>query len=157
MADIHIVREHGLGMPQARKLALRWAEEAERKLDMECTYEEGKTSDVVSFKRPGAHGELKVGKDRFELNARLGLLLGVFKAKIEQAIVENLDKLLAHKDPLYAFEEGLAKHEKGPAKGHAKAEAHKAEAHKAEAHKADGHKAAKTHKTAAKPAPRKAG
>ena len=146
MADIHIVREHGLGLPQARKLALRWAQEAEKKLDMECTYEEGKASDVVSFKRPGAHGELKVGKDRFELTARLGLLLGVFKAKIEAAIVENLDKLLAHQDPLYAFEEGLAKHEKGSAKDH---------------EKADGHKAAKPHKApakaAAKPATRKAG
>ena len=113
MADIHIVREHALGLPKARKLALRWAEVAEKKLDMACTYEEGKTSDVVSFKRPGAHGELKVDKERFELNARLGLVLGVFRHKIEAAIVENLDQLLAHDDPLYAFEEGLARHEKG--------------------------------------------
>jgi len=144
VADIHIVREHGLGLPQARKLALRWAEEAERKLDMECTYEEGRTSDVVSFKRPGAQGELKVGKDRFELNARLGLLLGVFKGRIEGAIVENLDALLAQEDPLHAFEQGLAKHEKGAAgKGHDKAEAHKA----AKPHKAAGKTAAAKHAT----------
>ena len=43
-----------------------WAEVAENKLDMDCTYEEGKLSDLVSFKRPGASGELKVTKDRFE-------------------------------------------------------------------------------------------
>lgn len=133
MAEIHIVREHALGLPKARKLALRWAEVAEKKLDMACTYEEGKTSDVVSFKRPGAHGELKVNKDRFELNARLGLVLGVFKGRIESAIVENLDQLLAHEDPLYAFEQGLAHHE---AKGEKPAE------------KAHGH-GAKPHKTAA--------
>jgi putative polyhydroxyalkanoate system protein len=111
VADISIVREHKLGFEQARKLALRWAEVAEQKLDMECTYEEGKGHDVVHFKRPGAHGELNVAKDRFVLEAKLGLLLGVFKHKIETAIVENLDELLAHKDPLNAFEQGLARHE----------------------------------------------
>ena len=126
MADIHIVREHALGLAQARKLAFRWAEVAEKKLDMECTYEEGRTSDLVSFRRPGASGELKVTKDRFELGARLGLLLGVFRGKIEGEIVKNLDQLLAQEDPLNAFEQGLAKHEAKhdarPAK-HAKAHA----------------------------------
>jgi putative polyhydroxyalkanoate system protein len=130
LADIHIVREHGLGLSQARKLAFRWAEVAENKLDMDCTYEEGKLSDLVSFKRPGASGELKVTKDRFELVARLGLLLGVFKGKIESEIVKNLDELLEQKDPLHAFEEGLAGHEAKkaarPAKPHA--DTHKAAA-----------------------------
>jgi putative polyhydroxyalkanoate system protein len=120
LADIHIVREHGLGLPQARKLAFRWAEVAENKLDMACTYEEGKLSDVVSFKRPGASGELKVTKDRFELVARLGLLLGVFKGKIESEIVRNLDELLEQQDPLHAFEQGLASHEAKKAVKHAK-------------------------------------
>lgn len=138
MADIHIVREHGLGLEHARKLAFRWAEVAEKKLEMECVYEEGKASDVVSFKRPGASGELKVTKDRFELQARLGLLLGVFKAKIESEIVKNLDQLLEHEDPLHAFEQGLAKHE-GRAEGkHAKPEAKRA-------------RHAEPHKPAAKP------
>jgi putative polyhydroxyalkanoate system protein len=149
LAEIHIVREHGLDLARARKLAWRWAETAEKKLDMECTYEEGKTSDVVNFKRPGASGELKVTKDRFELVARLGLLLGVFKAKIESEIVRNLDELLVHEDPLYAFEQGLAHHEAKKTAKHGKphAEPHKA-AH-AEPHKA-AH--AEPHKAAAKPA-----
>lgn len=132
MADIHIVREHGLGLDRARKLAFRWAEVAEKKLDMDCTYEEGKAHDLVSFKRAGASGELKVGKDRFELNARLGMLLGVFKAKIESEIVRNLDELLAHEDPLYAFEQGLHKHETKHAAKHEKKPAKHAE-HKAPA------------------------
>ena len=143
MADIHIVREHGLGFPAARKLAFRWAEVAEKKLEMDCTYEEGKTSDVVSFKRPGASGELRVTKDRFELDARLGLLLGVFKGKIEGEIVKNLDQLLAHADPLHAFEQGLATHE---AKKHAKYAKH--EPKHAKPH-------AEPHKPARPPAPRK--
>jgi putative polyhydroxyalkanoate system protein len=68
---------------------------AEEKFDMECTYEEGKTEDLVTFTRSGVNGELKVTKDRFELDARLGFLLGAFKDRIEGEIVKNLDTLLA--------------------------------------------------------------
>lgn len=109
MPEIHIKREHALGLAGARKLAFQWAEAAERKLDMECTYEEGKTSDVVSFTRSGVNGELKVTKDSFELDARLGFLLGAFRDRIETEIVKNLDLLLAQKDPHHAFDKAMAK------------------------------------------------
>ncbi|WP_332814260.1 polyhydroxyalkanoic acid system family protein [Ramlibacter sp.] len=108
MPDIHIEREHSLGLPRARQLAFKWAEAAEGKLDMECTYEEGKTSDLVSFTRPGVNGELRVTRDRFELHARLGLLLGAFKDRIETEITRNLDELLQHADPVQAFQHGVA-------------------------------------------------
>lgn len=111
MAEIHIVREHALGLEQARRLAFRWAEVAEKKLDMACTYAEGSASDVVGFRRHGAHGELRVTGDRFELRARLGLLFAMFRHRIETEIAKNLDALLAHADPLHAFEQGLARHE----------------------------------------------
>lgn len=119
MADIHIVRAHGLGLERARKLALRWAQVAEKKLDMQCSHAEGRGFDEVRFRRAGAHGALKVTKDHFELDARLGLLLGVFRHRIETEIVRNLDQLLAHEDPLHAFEHGLAKHEEKHAGRHA--------------------------------------
>jgi putative polyhydroxyalkanoate system protein len=109
LAHIHITRQHSLGLAEARKLAFKWAETAEEKLDMECTYEEGKTSDLVSFTRTGAHGELKVTKDKFVLDAHLGILLGAFKEKIESAIVKNLDELLAHESPIHAFEKAVAR------------------------------------------------
>ena len=108
MPDIHITREHALGLPAARQLAFRWAEVAEEKLGMECVYEEGKTSDLVTFTRNGVNGELKVARDRFILDARLGLLLGVFKERIESEIVKNLDELLTHKEPLKVFDRELA-------------------------------------------------
>ena len=117
MPDIHIQRDHTLGLPQARKLAFRWAELAEEKFDMECTYEEGKTSDLVSFTRSGVNGELKVTRDKFELDARLGFLLGAFKDRIETEIVKNLDELLAQTEPLKALDKAVAKHStKAPAK-----------------------------------------
>ncbi len=94
MADIHIERDHTMGLLQARKTAFQWAEQAEEKFDMSCTYEEGATSDEVSFTRSGVSGTLKVTKDKFELDAKLGFLLGAFKEKIEDAIVKNLDTLI---------------------------------------------------------------
>jgi putative polyhydroxyalkanoate system protein len=96
MSTIHIHREHHLGHAAARKLALRWAEEAERDFGMACTYEEGDDEDTVHFQRTGASGTLKVLPHAFELEAKLGFLLGAFKDRIEAEIVKNLDELLAH-------------------------------------------------------------
>src|SRR3954453_18181380 len=110
MPDIHIEREHALGLAKARELAFKWAEQAEQKLAMECVYEEGKTADLITFSRSGVNGELRVTKapfsrsgvngelrvtkDRFALDARLGFLLGAFKSRIEAEVTRNLDLLL---------------------------------------------------------------
>ena len=95
MADIHIHREHRLGLAKARKTAWQWAEAAEKKFGMECTVIEGKTSDVVEFTRAGVDGRLVVDADSFDLTARLGLLLGAFRSRIEAEIEENVDAVLA--------------------------------------------------------------
>lgn len=95
MADIHIHRVHSLGLAQARKTAFRWAEQAEAKFGMECTVIEGDDNDVVEFTRSGVDGKLVVTADAFDLTARLGLLVGVFRQRIESEIEENLDALLA--------------------------------------------------------------
>lgn len=95
MADIHIHRKHALGLVKAREMAFNWAEDVENKLDMSCTYEEGKTEDCVSFTRSGVNGTLVVTKDGFELKAKLGFLVSAFKDKIEAEISKNLDALLA--------------------------------------------------------------
>ncbi len=100
MADIHIEREHTLGLAAARKLAWQWAEQAENEFDMSCTYEEGKKADDVQFTRSGVSGCLHVTEDRFVLDAKLGFLLGAFKERIESEIVKNLDTLLAAKKPV---------------------------------------------------------
>ena len=94
MADLHIVRKHTLGLAKARKIAFDWAEQVERDFSMECTYEEGRSADLVRFTRSGVQGELQVTKDHFELDARLGFLLGAFKGRIEAEIVKMLDALI---------------------------------------------------------------
>lgn len=98
MADIHIERQHGMNMAQARKTAIKWAEQAEAKFDMECTYQEGDGSDELCFKRSGVTGNLIVTEQNFVLKAKLGFLLGAFKDKIEGEIVKNLDALIAKQE-----------------------------------------------------------
>jgi len=95
LADLHIVRKHALGLPAARKIAFNWAEQVENDLGMSCTYEEGRSADKVCFSRAGVQGELLVTKDTFELDAKLGFLIGAFKGRIEAEITEMLNQLLA--------------------------------------------------------------
>ena len=95
MANVHILREHTLGLAAARKLAHAWAEQVEGKFDMACSYEECINSDMLTFTRAGVNGTLQVTQDHFELDAKLGFLLGTFKDRIEAEIVKNLDALLA--------------------------------------------------------------
>jgi len=95
MPDIHIHRVHQLGLAKARKVALQWAEDAESKFGMACTILEGDTSDTVEFTRSGVTGTLIVAPDHFDLDARLGFLLGAFAKTIESEIEKNLDALLA--------------------------------------------------------------
>jgi putative polyhydroxyalkanoate system protein len=97
VADLHISREHALGLHAARKLAFTWAEHVEKEFGMSCTYEEGKLADEVCFTRTGVEGTLTVTRDRFELKAKLGFLVGAFKGRIESEIVKNLDDLLKTK------------------------------------------------------------
>ena len=99
MPDIHIHRTHALGLTKARAVALQWAEEVEKKFDMECTILEGETSDTVEFSRAGMKGELIVAPDHFQLDARLGFLLGAFGKTIEVEIEKNLDALLVKSKP----------------------------------------------------------
>ena len=95
MADIHIHREHSLGLAQARKLARDWAEQLEQQFDMACTVIEGETSDSVEFVRSGVNGVLIVAADHFDVEAKLGFLLAAFSKAIEAKIEKNLDSLLA--------------------------------------------------------------
>jgi len=97
MAELHIVREHALGLAKARKIAFKWAEQAEAEFGLECVYEEGDTEDEVMFSRAGVKGILLVSPVHFDLRAQLGFLVGAFKHTIEAEIVKNLDTLLAPK------------------------------------------------------------
>ena len=95
MADIHIQRHHGMSLVQARRAAQLWAEKAEKKFDLRCSYEEGDTADTLTFERSGVSGSLQVNGELFELQAKLGFMLSAVKGRIEGEIVKTLDALIA--------------------------------------------------------------
>ena len=95
MADLQLRREHTLGLARARKVALKWAEDMEGKLEMECTLIEGDDSDVIEFTRAGVDGRMVVAAGFFELEASLGFLLRPFKGQIESEATRQLDEALA--------------------------------------------------------------
>lgn len=99
MAELHILREHTLGLDQARKIAFKWTEQAQTDFGMTCSYNQGEGVDEVRFSRSGVKGRLDVDATRFELRVHLGFLLGAFKHRIEAEIVKNLDTLLAAPQP----------------------------------------------------------
>ena len=99
MSDIRIHRKHDLGLARARKVAWQWAEEVEQRFEMACTVIEGEHTDTVEFTRMGVHGRLIVAADHFDLEAKLGFLLGAFSRTIEGEITKNLDALLSKAAP----------------------------------------------------------
>jgi putative polyhydroxyalkanoate system protein len=95
LAEIRIHRAHRLGLPKARKVAWAWAEDVEKRFDMECTVIEGKSADTVEFTRSGVRGRLLVAADHIDLQAQHSFLLGAFSKRIEAEIEQTLDALLA--------------------------------------------------------------
>lgn len=102
MPDLHIQRDHQLGLTKAREVARHWARKAEEKFDMECTYEEGETQDTLNFSRAGVSGTLRVDAGQFDMHAKLGFLFGSFKDRIEAEIGSQLDALLGTTPPTTA-------------------------------------------------------
>ena len=94
MPELNIERIHTLGLAGARAVAERWREQAEQEWGMACEYEPGQFEDRMRFARSGVSGELVVTDTRFDLQLKLGFLLGAYSGKIAQKINANLDELL---------------------------------------------------------------
>jgi putative polyhydroxyalkanoate system protein len=92
--ELNIEREHTLGLKAARAAARQWAQEAEREWGMQCRTEAGSTQDLIHFERAGVSGCLTVSAHRFDLQLKLGFMLGALAGRIEQQIRKSLDDLL---------------------------------------------------------------
>ena len=99
MSDLHLQRDHHLGLPRAREGARAWARTGEDQFDMGCNDEEGDTQDTLSFTRAGVSGTLVVDAQQFDMTAKLGFLFSAFKDRIETEISGQLDELLGTPNP----------------------------------------------------------
>ena len=94
MPDIHIERNHTLGIARARAVAHQWIAQAEQEFGLECAYTQGEDRDVATFTRAGIDGTVEVTASTFTLDATLGFLFSSFSEMIEQKITRNLDAML---------------------------------------------------------------
>jgi putative polyhydroxyalkanoate system protein len=90
MADIKLVRKHHLTVAQAKKIAQKTADDLATEYDLESEW----NGDTLHFSRSGVHGSMAVTPHEIRLEAKLGLLLGAFKKRIEQHVEHRLDELL---------------------------------------------------------------
>lgn len=90
MSEISIRRRHALGMEEARRLVGDMAQRLERRFDLACRWE----GDAVRFERDGVHGHLTLAPGEIEIRARLGFLLSLATARIEEEIGAELDRVL---------------------------------------------------------------
>jgi putative polyhydroxyalkanoate system protein len=89
MSEISIRRHHGLPIAEARKAAEKVARQLEKDFDLSYEWQ----GHVLHFSRSGVEGTLHVSGEDVRIHARLGLLLGFLKARIEGEVEKNLDKL----------------------------------------------------------------
>jgi len=98
VSDIHIERNHTLGIERAREVARGWLNKVESEYGMDCKYSEGWISDIARFSRVGAEGTLRVSEDNFTLRMTLGFLMESYTEQIREQITRNLDDLLGDAD-----------------------------------------------------------
>ncbi len=89
MALIHIKREHGLSLEQARQKVEDLAQSLEEELKVQHSWD----GNVLRFKRTGATGAVGVSDKSVEVKIKLGMVLVPMKSKIERAINDSLDGL----------------------------------------------------------------
>lgn len=90
MATIKIRREHKLGREKARQRLDNLIHYLKDKLEAELRWE----GDRLVFERSGASGDIVVGDNFVEVNAKLGLLLSPMRGMLKQAIQRQLDEEL---------------------------------------------------------------
>ena len=90
MSVIDVHRAHTLDKDHARDAAEALARDLSSQFDLNYQWE----GDHLKFKRSGVKGHLNITGDDLHVHLELGLLLRPFKAKIENEIHSQLDKIL---------------------------------------------------------------
>ncbi len=90
MSEIKFQHAHSLGLDKARELAVKWIDDASRKMGLTCKHVQGATQDTVTFERSGVKGTMLVSGTSFNLDVKLGMMMAAFKPVIESEIAKNL-------------------------------------------------------------------
>ena len=86
MSHIDMHAMHELGREEAQSAADRLASDLSQKFDIDYAWD----GDHIHFERPGVDGTITVREREIRIKARLGLLLGFLKPRIEEEIESYL-------------------------------------------------------------------
>jgi len=88
MSSIRISRVHGTTVKKAREAVEEIAAELADEFDIHCEWE----GSTLHFRRSGVEGTMTVGRKTLEIDATLGMLVGMLKSRIEREIHRYCDE-----------------------------------------------------------------
>lgn len=91
MSNIHITRNHRLGLEAARVEVERIAQRVQEEFGADYAWH----GDTLRFSRSGVSGHISITADGLELIIKLGLLLSAMQGQIERKLVTKIDQRLA--------------------------------------------------------------
>lgn len=94
MSEIHLHKDHDLGLEKARALARHWVEEGAPRLGLAVKVEPGDQQDTIHFDRMGVEGRMQVSGSGFDLDIKLGMMMSAFKPMVEAEIERNLARAI---------------------------------------------------------------
>lgn len=90
MANIHVHRNHTLGLEGARQEVEKIAQQLKQQMQANYRWQ----GDRLLFERSGADGTIDVGESDVDVKLELGFMLSPMKGMIQKQIEEYLDTRL---------------------------------------------------------------
>jgi putative polyhydroxyalkanoate system protein len=87
MANIHIEKDHQLGIENARVQVEELARSLKDELQIDFEWKDNR----LVFERLGASGTIDVGADHIDIDVELGLALSMIRGVIEERINQRLE------------------------------------------------------------------
>lgn len=94
MADISYSVEHQLTQAAAKKAAQQVADDLSAEYGLDCEWD----GDVLNFSRSGVKGSLTLEDKAAHIDIKLGMMLSMFSAKIEEQVTRNMRKVFTGKE-----------------------------------------------------------
>lgn len=88
MSRIRLRREHDLSPQAAREKVERVADVIVKRFEADCEWQ----GDVLSIRHPAVNGTVTLGRNDIVVEAKLGLMLAMFRERIDNELVRVLDR-----------------------------------------------------------------
>ncbi len=88
MPSLSLSHTHNAGMDRAREVAENIAQRIADAYDVRYQW----LGDHIEFERSGISGQIRINAEEIIVDARMNMMLGMFRSQIEQAIQDELNQ-----------------------------------------------------------------